>query len=266
MPTARFRFFAELNDFLPRERRQREIACSWFRDATAKHMIEALGVPHTEVELIALNGAPAGFGQLLQEGDRLDVYPDHSAGIVLGDMNAYILRPGYEGRPRFVADAHMGGLARLLRRAGFDTLYSNTFQDSEIARISESEQRIVLTRDRDLLKQKNITYGCYLHARLPEQQWQELLQRWGLAQSLKPFSLCVECNTPLHAVEPAAIAHRVPPRVLQRYQEFTMCDCCRRVYWPGSHWERMQQVLRDQENKSPCNGNTVDSSCTGSIR
>ncbi len=241
MVTAHFRFYAELNDFLPPARRQQEFSCVCARAATSKHMIEALGVPHTEVELILVNGVSVGFEHILQQGDRVAVYPVFEAFDVtpLLQVREQALR-----KTAFVADAHLGGLARLLRMAGFDTLYSNAYQDSEIAAIGAQQHRIVLTRDRDLLKQKIITHGCYLHALKPQQQFMELLDRLDLRRSLRPFTLCVECNASLRPIDKAQVLERLPPSVKLHYDSFTTCDVCGRVYWQGSHWARISAMMK----------------------
>jgi uncharacterized protein with PIN domain len=242
MVTASFRFHDELNDFLPRARRGRAFATPCARAATTKHMIEALGVPHTEVALILVNGETGGFDRLLEEGDRVAVYPKcESAGIapLLGE------RPltGPPRRLRFVADAHLGGLARLLRMAGFDTLYDNHYHDDEIVAIASNQDRVVLTRDRELLKRRAVTHGCYLHSLKPAQQFQELFDRLDLAASARPFTICLHCNQPLRAVEKAAVLDRLPPSVRELHDEFNTCDCCGRVFWKGSHHKRMTDLL-----------------------
>jgi uncharacterized protein with PIN domain len=240
MVTATFRFYEELNDFLAPERRKREFVAPCARAATAKHMIEALGVPHTEVELILVNGVSVGFDHPLAEGDRVAVYPRFEALDVtpLLRVRAWPLRV-----TRFVADAHLGGLARLLRMAGFDTLYRHDFADREVADLAARDGRIVLTRDRDLLKQRVITHGCYVRALKPESQFREIVDRLDLARGLRPFTRCMECNEPLHSVDKARVLDRLPPSVRERHQCFTTCDRCGRVYWPGSHWERMRRLL-----------------------
>jgi uncharacterized protein with PIN domain len=144
---------------------------------------------------------------------------------------------------RFVADAHLGGLAHLLRMAGFDTLYDNNFQDSEIATLSEQEDRIVLTRDRELLKRRTITHGCYVHTLKSTQQLREIFGRLDLARSARPFTLCLHCNAPLRAVDKAVVEDRLPPKVREHYARFSTCDVCRRVFWEGSHWRSMRAVL-----------------------
>lgn len=235
-----FRFYEELNDFLAPERRKREFDCRCAQAATTKHMIEALGVPHTEVELVLVNGISVGFEHLLEEGDRVAVYPRCES---LDVTPLLCVRERPLRVTRFVADAHLGGLARLLRMAGFDTLYENNFHDRKIAAIAAMEGRIVLSRDRELLKRREITHGCYVHALKPAQQLQEIFERLDLARSARPFTLCMHCNAPLHAIDKALVLPRVPPAVREHYEHFSTCAVCHRLYWEGSHWRRMQALL-----------------------
>ncbi len=240
MVTASFRFHEELNDFLPRERRGRAFATPCARAATTKHMIEALGVPHTEVARILVNGETSGFDRLLEEGDRVAVYPKCET---FDSTPLLRVRDRPFRRLRFVADAHLGGLARLLRMAGFDTLYDNHYHDDEIVAVASNEDRVLLTRDRELLKRRTVTHGCYLHALKPAQQFQELFDRLELAASARPFTLCLHCNLPLRAIDKAAVLDRLPPSVRELHEEFNTCDCCGRVFWKGSHHKRMTELL-----------------------
>jgi uncharacterized protein with PIN domain len=240
MVCATFRFYAELNDFLPRERRGRDITTPCARMATTKHRIEALGVPHTEVELVLVNGEGAGLDLLLEEGDRVAVYPRFTRFDVEGLAPAPMLPAGCI---RFVADAHLGGLARLLRMAGFDTIYDNGLRDDQVEALAADQERVVLTRDRDLLKRRDIAYGCYVRALKAEEQLREVLERLGLADRARPFTRCLHDNAPLHAVAKADIIERLPPMVAAFQDEFSTCDLCRRVYWKGTHWQRMSAVL-----------------------
>ncbi|MGO4376839.1 Mut7-C RNAse domain-containing protein [Pseudoduganella sp. RAF53_2] len=240
MVMATFRFYEELNDFLPRQRRKVEFSCECARAATTKHMIEALGVPHTEVELILVNGISTDFHQILQDGDRVAVYPK---------FETFDIKPLLRVREqpmrelRFVADAHLGGLARLLRMAGFDTLYDNAIDDSEVEALSKNEHRVALTRDRDLLKRSGVTHGCYVRALKPAPQLAELFQRLDLAASAKPFTLCLSCNQPLRTIDKVAAWDKLPPSVRATQDEFLTCDCCHGVFWKGSHWRRMCTLL-----------------------
>ena len=245
MVTATFRFYEELNDFLARPLRRQSFSCECARAASAKHMIEALGVPHTEVELILVNGESVGFDHPLQEGDRVAVYPKFEA---LDIQPLLRVRERPLRVVRFVADAHLGGLAQLLRLAGFDTLYDNHYADSHIESIASDENRIVLTRDRELLKRRTITHGCDVRALKPEAQLREIFDRLDLAGSARPFRLCLTCNAPLRRIAKDEVIGRAPEGVLERHAQFVTCDVCRRVFWEGTHWRRMRALMDSVTN------------------
>ncbi len=240
MVTATFRFYEELNDFLAPKRRKQEFSVPCAQRATTKHMIEALGVPHTEVELILVNGESVDFDRILEDGDRVAVYPRFEAMDVtpLLRVREHPLR-----ETRFVADAHLGGLAHMLRMLGFDTLYDNHFADDDIVAVAAREARIVLTRDRELLKRRAVTHGCFVHALKTEDQLREIVARLDLARGARPFTLCLHCNAPLRPVDKASVLERLPPRVREHYARFSVCDACGRVYWEGSHWRNMWRLL-----------------------
>lgn len=235
-----FRFYAELNDFLAPERRGREFASRCPPRASVKHMIEALGVPHTEVELVLVNGESVAFDRLLANGDRVAVYPVFEA-FDVASLVRVRERPLRE--TRFIADAHLGALAHLLRLFGFDTLYDNHLDDEEIARTASAEHRIVLTRDRGLLKRRAITHGCYVRAVRRDEQLREVFDRLDLAGGVRPFTRCLQCNGPLREAMAQEVADRVPPAVLARHDRFALCVGCDRVYWEGTHWRRMRALV-----------------------
>lgn len=238
--TATFRFYEELNDFLAPERRRRSFERTCARAATVKHEIEALGVPHTEVELVLVDGESVDFDRLVRHGDRIAVYPKFET----FDISPLLrVRDAPLRRLRFVADAHLGALARLLRLAGFDTLYDNAFDDPSVERLSVDEARVVLTRDRELLKRRSITHGCYVRALQPVAQLHEVFARLDLAGSAHPFTLCLSCNAPLHRVDKAQVAAVVPPVARERYEHFSACDSCGRVFWEGTHWKRLRAIV-----------------------
>lgn len=210
---ASFRFHAALSEFLARENRSKDFRYGCARAATLKNAIEALGVPHTEVGALTVNGAPATLQRTVREGDAVEVFPRTSEEL--------------GSDPIFLADAHLGGLARFLRMLGFDTLYQNAFPDEQIRRLAGDENRIVLTRDRELLKCRDIARGCYVRALKPEAQLREVAARYGLAASAKPFTLCLICNLPLEPVD----------------KIFSRCAGCDRIYWPGTHYARMRAAI-----------------------
>jgi uncharacterized protein with PIN domain len=239
MATARFRFHGELAEFLARERRSAAFPYACARAATVKHAIEALGVPHTEAGRLTVNGETATLSRIVREGDVIEVFPYCTVDAFPGKTAA------------FIADAHLGGLARLLRMLGFDTLFENAYTDRQILDISSAERRIVLTRDLELLKCREVLRGGFVHARKPEAQLQEVVARYGLARDARPFSLCLHCNLPLERAEGSAIADRVPEAIRERYLDFTRCMRCGRVYWRGSHWTRMRAMLESILSASP---------------
>jgi uncharacterized protein len=238
MVTANFEFHARLHKFLEPGYRRGIVQCVCAESATAKHMIEALGIPHTEIGLIEVNKHVSSLDYLLQDGDRVSV---HALAYPVAYLEA---ASPLSGGPHFLADAHLGGLARLLRMAGFDTLYDNAFQDEEIVRIAVEERRIILTRDLDLLKRRNVVAGCYICSLQPTGQMEEVVARFGLAHRAHPFTLCLHCNAPLAPIDKAAVLDRLPPSVQICHTEFSHCACCKRVYWKGSHWQRMRDMLR----------------------
>ena len=240
MTLAVFRFYEELNEFIAPLRRGREFEYHCARAATVKNAIEAIGVPHTEVELILANGESVDFSYRVRSGDRVSVYPMFERFDIepLLRVRAQTLR-----EPRFIADAHLGGLARLLRMLGLDTLYDNRFADAEIRRCASDEGRTILTRDRDLLKCRDVTHGCYVHALKPAEQLREVVDRLQLAGKAQPLTLCLHCNLRLEAVEKSLVLDRLPPSVAAHRTEFRHCPGCRRVYWQGDHYRRMNEML-----------------------
>jgi len=246
-----FRFYAELNDFLPRPRKQVTFEYAFEGRVSVKDMIEALGVPHTEVDLILVNGASVDFSYLVQDADRIGVYPVFEA---LDIAPLVRLRPAPLRDPRFVLDTHLGRLAAYLRMLGFDALYRNDYTDAELAEVASRDGRILLTRDRGLLKRAAVTHGYCVRETEPRRQLAEALRRFDLFGAVQPFRRCIRCNGPLEPVDKEAVAERLPPRTREVFDEFRLCRGCGQVYWKGSHYERMRQfvesVLQEGQNGS----------------
>jgi|SRR5271157_1822347 len=240
MAVAHFRFYAELNDFLLPERRFKEFAYGFLDVATVKDRIESFGVPHTEVDLILVNGEPVDFACRVQDGDRISVYPVFEAFDISGLTR---LRPVPLRDPRFVLDVHLGRLAAYLRMLGFDTLYRNRCAGERLVDVSRDEHRILLTRDVGLLKRSPVTHGHYLRATKPRQQLAEVVVRFDLARMTKPFPRCLRCNTLLAQAGKDRVRHRLPAGVVLLHDEFLQCPDCGRVYWKGGHFRRMRQLI-----------------------
>ncbi|MDY6827473.1 MAG: Mut7-C RNAse domain-containing protein [Bacillota bacterium] len=234
------RFYAELNDFLPPEKQQITFTCSVFGKPTVKDLIESLGAPHTEVDLILVNGTSAGFSHYLTHGDRLSVYPVFES---LDIKPILKVRPEPLREPRFILDTHLGKLASYLRMCGFDTLYRNDYDDSELATVSKREHRILLTRDRGLLKRSVVSHGYLVREDEPSKQAAEILRRFDLAGMVRPFRLCLRCNVKLETVSKESVRDKVPPRVFNINEEFCRCPECGRIYWQGTHYQKMEGFI-----------------------
>jgi uncharacterized protein with PIN domain len=238
--SATFRFYAELNDFLEARQRGRDIRYAFSGRPAVKDAIEALGVPHPEIEVIVVDGRSVGFDFRLDDGDRVAVYPMFEA----VDVSPIVrLRERPLRQTRFVLDTHLGKLARLLRLLGFDTLYRNDFNDPQIVRLSVDERRIALTRDRGLLKHGELTHGYCVRSDAPMDQAREVLTRFDLRGSVAPFSRCTMCNHPIRIVAKDQVEHRLLPGARREQDEFRYCPGCDRIYWKGSHFARLQRLV-----------------------
>jgi uncharacterized protein with PIN domain len=239
MAEARFRFYAELNDFLPPENCMKQLIRYFDVNGSVKDFIESFGVPHSEVDMVLINGESAGFSQLIRDGDFVSVYPvfetlDISA---ISRVRAEPLR-----NLRFVLDVHLGRLAAYIRMAGFDALYNNRFSDPELARIVAEDRRVLLTRDRYLLMRTEVDRGYWVRSNKPKQQLVEVIRRFDLTGSMRPFTRCMECNALLVDVDRDSARPHVPAGVNQK-EQFRQCLNCNRIYWQGSHTARMQELL-----------------------
>ena len=236
MTRVTFRFYAGLNDFLAPHRRRARFTHHLRSPASVKDTVEALGVPHPEIDLLLLNGEPVRFAHRLADGDDVAVFPRFFSfdvgGRVGGDPPAPL---------RFVADVHLGRLAAYLRLAGFDTRLVE--DDADVALLSAREERVALTRDVALLKRSMIRFGRWIRQTDPEAQLREVADAFALADGLRPFTRCLVCNGRSVEVDGSVVAALVPPAVLARFQDFRRCEACGRVYWRGTHYQRLLQLV-----------------------
>lgn len=237
-----FRFYEELNDFLPSSLRKHSFVHAFDGTPAVKDRIEALGVPHTEVDLILVDGVSVGFAHRLRGGERVAVYPLFERFELAGVTR---LRPHPLREPRFVLDVHLGRLAAYLRLLGFDCRYCNDYRDEELLAISRAEHRIVLTRDTGLLKRAALSHGAFLHQTDPRRQLREVLDRFQLQERIAPFTRCARCNGPIAPVSPQEAYGRVPASVEHEQREFSRCRDCGQMYWPGSHLTRLRRRLAE---------------------
>ncbi|MBN1164040.1 MAG: Mut7-C ubiquitin/RNAse domain-containing protein [Candidatus Krumholzibacteriota bacterium] len=238
--TARFRFYAELNDFLPAGKRQRDFPYDFKGSPGVKDAVEAMGIPHTEIDLIIANGISVGFDYRLRDGDEIAVYPVFEAFDITPIVR---LRPKALRETRFVLDVHLGKLARALRLLGFDCAYDRMTEDAEIVERSVAESRIILTRDIGLLKAKAVTHGYWIRHIGPRQQLLEVLEYFDLRRQVRPFTRCTVCND---SIEPIGLEEgrgEAPQQVREWCEEYFRCAGCGKLYWKGTHYDRLMEFV-----------------------
>jgi uncharacterized protein with PIN domain len=242
-----FRFYEELNDFLPAVKRKKRFEHNYIDRASVKDVIESLGVPHTEVDLILVNGKSVGFGYLINDGDDISVYPVFESFDI---SEVQHLRPKPLRKPKFICDVHLGKLARYLRMMGFDVLYKNSFDDKEIVKLSLKERRAILTRDRGILKRNEVTHGYFIRSGEVEKQAEEVVRRFDLQKLIKEFTRCLDCNYKLIKIAKAKILGELPPKVASYKNEFFKCPGCSKLYWKGTHHQRMLAFIKKMKEKN----------------
>jgi uncharacterized protein with PIN domain len=249
--SAEFRFYEELNDFLPVEQRKVSFRWSFYGSPSVKDTIQAIGVPHTAIDLILVDGQSVDFSHRLRGGERVAVYPVFEC----LDISPLIrLRPRPLRCTRFILDVHLGKLARYLRMLGFDTAYERDQDDVTIIDLSLQQQRIILTRDLGILKQSRVTHGYWLRHDEPGQQLQEVLLALDLFSQLQPFTRCMDCNGRIHPVDKYVIQRQINPNTFQRFREFWQCQDCMKIYWRGSHYECMLRQVKELRHPPLGNG------------
>lgn len=234
------RFYEELNDFLPRARRKTSFRHAFKGTPSVKDVVESLGVPHTEIDVILVDGESVGFRRRLHGGERVAVYPTFERFDVTSLTK---LRPEPLREPKFIADVHLGKLARYLRLLGFDTVYERDLDDAAIASRSREERRIVLTRDRGLLKRKEVTHGHAVRSMNADRQLIEIVEAFDLRERVAPFTRCLKCNGRVKTVERESVEERLPKYTRIEYDRFLRCEQCEAIYWPGAHFERLGALV-----------------------
>lgn len=245
MHQVRIRFYEELNDFLPPERRRNRYTVPCREPRSVKDLIESQGIPHTEVDLILVNGESADFNRLVSDGDDVTVYPVFES----FDIHAVsrLQRPPLRSI-RFVADVHLGKLVRRLRLLGFDCLHNPEWNDPVLAAISQRENRILLTRDRGLLMRSAVQHGIFIRSDRSMDQVVQVLQRLDLFDDIKPWSRCLNCNGNLEPVPREEVRADVPAFTYRHMEDFRRCQACGKVFWRGSHWPKLQHFIDKVRN------------------
>ena len=244
--TAQFRFYEELNDFLPSTRRKKQFSYEFQGSPSVKDAIESIGVPHTEIDLILVNSISVKFTHHLADGDKVSIYPVFES---LDISNVTHLREKPLRDTRFILDVHLGKLARRLRLLGFDSHYNNNYTDPEIINIAKADKRIILTRDVNLLKTKTVTHGYWIRSHQPLEQLNEIIHRFDLSSLSKPFSRCMECNGLIEKASKESVLDILPQKTRQYYDEYYRCTSCKKVYWKGSHYDNMKKLIHTAINQ-----------------
>jgi uncharacterized protein len=204
---------------------------------SVKDLVESVGVPHTEVAHLTVDGAPVGFAHRLVGGERVEAFGPSD----VPTARASVLPPD---PPRaFACDVHLGTLARRLRLLGFDTWYANDVTDRDLLHRALDDDRVLLSRDRALLCRRELVHGYLPRSDDPTVQVAEVVGRFALAAVAAPLTRCVRCNAPLDPVPLDEVATLVPPRSRRAFDRFARCRGCGRVFWPGSHLEALTDVL-----------------------
>jgi uncharacterized protein with PIN domain len=239
---ARFRFHSGLERLLVHGYRSNQIAYPFNEHPGIKDAIEAMGVPHTEVDVILVNGRSVDFSCKLQDQDNVQVFPVFSEVPINSPRR---LSPLTLDPATFILDVHLGKLARRMRLLGFDVCYRNDLEDVEIMNIAESENRIILTRDLGILKHRKVVHGYLVRSDQIDGQLREVLKRYDLYGKIRLWTRCMICNGLMARVEKADVLDRLEPRTRLYYENFHRCSSCDRLYWQGSHYLKISAWLNE---------------------
>lgn len=240
MKHASFRFYEELNDFLPVKKKKVEFDYFFEGNPSIKDVIQAIGVPHVEIELILVNGFSVNFKYPLQNDDHVSVYPVFET-FDITELSRLREKPLRD--PKFILDVHLGKLTKYLRLLGFDTLYRNDYSDRELISVSTNEHRTILTRDIGLLKMKDVSHGYFIRSQNSNEQVIEVLNHFHLKRSIQPFNRCIKCNNHLERVDKESIMNELEPLTKKYYEKFFKCKGCKTIFWEGSHYNKMKSFI-----------------------
>lgn len=240
--TITLRFYEELNDFLPANKRKKRFEHGFIDRTSVKDLIESLGVPHTEVDLILVNGSSVNFSYLINDGDDVSVYPVFESFDI---TDAQHLRAKPLRKSKFILDVQLGSLAKYMRMLGLDTIYRNNFSDEEIVKISLKERRAILTKAKGILKRSDVTHGYWIRSTKTIEQLKEVLHRFDLKNQIKEFSRCLVCNSKLKKIAKEKIIDRLPAKIKERQNIFYVCIPCDKIFWKGSHYTKMKGIIEE---------------------
>ncbi len=228
---ARFVLDATVREFLPAKKQQDVLCISVARDTTIKAALESSGIAHTEVRRVALGENEIKLDSFVPAGSTLQII-------------GYRQMQLPQEKLRFAVDCNMAKAVTYLRMLGYSCFYENNIADARLAEVAQSQERIVLSRDKRLFMRSKITKGRFVRASRAQSQLAELVAFFDLTKHMRPFTRCVVCDTPLQSVEKDSIVHRLPPKIKQFYTTFKYCAHCDKVYWAGTHYKRMMELIQ----------------------
>jgi len=242
MKTVYMRFYEELNDFLPSNKRKLRFPCPFQGRVSIKDLIESIGVPHIEIDLILVNGKSVGFGYIVNEQDDISIYPVFESFDI---KDAQHLRPKPLREPKLILDVQLGSLTKYMRMLGFDSAYKNSYSENEIIILSINERRTILTKDRNILKRNDVAHGYWIRNIKIIDQVKEVTRRFQLNNLIQPFSRCMKCNIQLIQTEKENIIDRLEENTRNLFEKFFICPSCSQIYWKGSHYQKMLDTIND---------------------
>ena len=222
MSTGTFRFYEELNEFLPKHRNKVDFEAEFNGRKSIKDIIEEFGVPPTKVDLILINGKSVDFNTIFQDGDRVSVYPVFESFNI---QNVTLLRKFPLRQSRFIADIHLKDIVRPMRMLGFDIDFNGSYTTQDIVEKSIREKRIILTKRNELLKSKSITHAMLLKSGTAVEQVTTIMDDLDIHDRIKPFSRCLGCNDPLENRQTRQIMDSISPET-KRIQKDLLCKSC----------------------------------------
>lgn len=237
---AEFRFYEELNDFLPENNKRKCFNHEFSGTPAVRDVIVSIGVPEAAIDLILVGDEPVGFSHPLQGGERVAVFPVFER-FDITPVNR--LRSSPLRDVRFVIEPGLDKLAGLLRLAGLDCVCHPDLDDLNIYEIASSEKRTLLSRDEQLLKNACVTHAYQVQTTDPPAQFQEIIEAFDLRRSLRPMSRCTGCNGHLRIADEADVMDRVPFAVLVAFDDFWQCEQCQHVYWKGPRYMQLEKLL-----------------------
>jgi uncharacterized protein len=236
--TVRLNLHGDLDFFLRSGTHGRNIERSLSEKTAVKDVIESCGVPHPEIDLILVNGHPVDFYYGIANAANIELYPVGTKPTQFNEKRLQVAT-----NAMFVVDGHLGRLARHLRLLGFDVAYDPRAEDRQLLRVMEHENRALLTRDRRLLMHAVVKTGYCPRSQNADEQTVEVIRRFNLLGSIAPFTRCISCNAPLRTVPKTEIIERLEPLTKIYYEQFRRCTGCGQIYWPGSHFSKLQKRI-----------------------